>query len=140
MSDTHEYATPPASKRCAVYTRVSVDDGNDDEIGSADVQFMACHELIASQRGNGWKPFDRLYEDKGVSGYLAWPIWCSRANGCWCLRPKLRPLGDEKRKMSPDTPRSRLAKGDLQHPPRKFVLAAWSDLGCVEISICSAVP
>jgi hypothetical protein len=28
MPDTHEYATPPASKRCAVYTRVSVDDGN----------------------------------------------------------------------------------------------------------------
>jgi hypothetical protein len=37
MSDTHEYATPPASKRCAVYTRVSVDDGNNEEIGSTDV-------------------------------------------------------------------------------------------------------
>ncbi len=68
MSDTHEYATPPASKRCAVYTRVSVDDGNDGEIGSTDVQFMACHELIASQRGQGWQACDRLYEDKGVSG------------------------------------------------------------------------
>ena len=29
---------------------------------------MACHELIASQRGLGWQACDRLYEDKGVSG------------------------------------------------------------------------
>lgn len=68
MSDTHQYATHPASKRCAVYTRVSVDDANDEGIGSTDVQFTACHELIASQIGNGWRPCDRIYEDRGVSG------------------------------------------------------------------------
>jgi hypothetical protein len=44
MSDAHEHTTPLASKRCAVYTRVSVDDANDEGIGSTDVQFMACHE------------------------------------------------------------------------------------------------
>lgn len=68
MSDTHQYDTHPASKRCAVYTRVSVDDAKDDGVGSTDVQFMACHELIASQLGNGWQPINRIYEDKGVSG------------------------------------------------------------------------
>ncbi len=68
MSDTRQYATHPASKRCAVYTRVSVDDAKDDGVGSTDVQFMACHELIASQLGNGWQPINRIYEDKGVSG------------------------------------------------------------------------
>jgi len=51
MSDTRQYATHPASKRCAVYTLVSVDDAKDDGVGSTDVQFMACHELIASQLG-----------------------------------------------------------------------------------------
>jgi len=68
MSDAHEHPTPLASKRCAVYTRVSVDDANDVGIGSTDVQFMTCHELIASQIGNGWRPCDRIYEDRGVSG------------------------------------------------------------------------
>ncbi len=68
MSDTRQYATHPASKRCAVYTRVSVDDAKDNGVGSTDVQFMACHELIASQLGNGWQPINRIYEDKGVSG------------------------------------------------------------------------
>jgi site-specific DNA recombinase len=68
MSDAHEHPTPLASKRCAVYTRVSVDDAKEDGVGSTDVQFMASHELIALQLGNGWQPSNRIYEDKGVSG------------------------------------------------------------------------
>ena len=68
MSDSNQ--SPPESqrKRCAVYTRVSVDDRRAEGLASTDVQFMACHELIASQLGNGWQPTDRLYEDKGESG------------------------------------------------------------------------
>jgi DNA invertase Pin-like site-specific DNA recombinase len=68
MPDTHECATPPVSKRCAVYTRVSVDGGDKDGFGSTDAQFMACHELITSQLREGWQPIKRLYEDKGESG------------------------------------------------------------------------
>jgi hypothetical protein len=34
----------------------------------------------------------------------------------------LRPLRDEGLRMSPGNRRFRLARGDLQHPPRKFVL------------------
>lgn len=55
--------------------------------------------------------------------------------------PKLRPLDDEGQEMSPENRRFRLAKGDLQHLPRKFMLAARFVLPkCVEISICSALP
>lgn len=67
-----EDATPKSSQpqpvRCAVYTRVSVDDRRDGEFSSTAAQFMACHELITSQLGQGWLPIDRLYEDSGQSG------------------------------------------------------------------------
>lgn len=66
------HATPaPASSppiRCAVYSRVSVDDRSEGEFTSTAAQFMACHELIASQLAQGWRPVDRLYEDRGHSG------------------------------------------------------------------------
>jgi len=43
--------------------------------------------------------------------------------------------------MSLENRRFRLGKGDLQHLPRKFVLAArFLPRGCVEISFCSAIP
>jgi hypothetical protein len=53
----------------------------------------------------------------------------------------LRPLDDEELEMSPENRRFRLAKGDLQHPSREFVLnERFEPLGCVEIRICSALP
>lgn len=64
--------TPKSSQsqpvRCAVYTRASVDDRRDGEFSSTAAQFMACHELITSQLAQGWRPIDRLYEDRGHSG------------------------------------------------------------------------
>ena len=53
---------------CAVYTRVSAEGRADEDFSSTDAQFMACQELIASQRGNGWQPTNQLYEDRGASG------------------------------------------------------------------------
>jgi len=44
-------STPPKAQRCAVYTRVSMDNSEDDKLSSVQAQFMACHELIASQFG-----------------------------------------------------------------------------------------
>ena len=38
---------------CAVYTRVSAEGRADEDFSSTDAQFMACQELITSQRGNG---------------------------------------------------------------------------------------
>jgi len=61
-------STPPRPQRCAVYTRVSVDGAEDDKLSSVQAQFMACHELIASQFGKRWVPLERIYEDRGYSG------------------------------------------------------------------------
>ena len=58
----------PMPLLCAVYTRVSAEGRADEDFSSTDAQFMACQELIASQRGNGWQPTNQLYEDRGASG------------------------------------------------------------------------
>jgi site-specific DNA recombinase len=68
MSSTHNDKSVPIIMRCAVYTRVSVDRDPNDRFGSTNAQFMACHEFIASQLSKGWRPVDRLYEDRGFSG------------------------------------------------------------------------
>jgi len=47
--------TPPP-QRCAVYTRMSFDGSEEDKFDSINAQFMACHDLIASQNGRGWAP------------------------------------------------------------------------------------
>ena len=57
-----------AAQRCAVYTRVSMDKAEDDKLSSVQAQFMARHELIASQFGKHWVPTDRIYEDRGYLG------------------------------------------------------------------------
>jgi site-specific DNA recombinase len=67
MAEPQVHASVPERKRCAVYTRVSVDDARHEPFSSTDAQFMACHELIASQTGQGWQPSSRLYEDRGYS-------------------------------------------------------------------------
>ena len=46
----------PRRLRCAVYTRVSTDDGLDQEYNSIDAQRDAGHAYIASQRAEGWIP------------------------------------------------------------------------------------
>ncbi|NBP39952.1 MAG: recombinase family protein [Betaproteobacteria bacterium] len=71
MTEPSAHPTKPSIRRCAVYTRVSVDDRkgpSQENFRSTDAQFMACHELITSQLGNGWRASDRLYEDRGESG------------------------------------------------------------------------
>lgn len=60
--------SPPSLQRCAVYTRVSMDNAESDKLSSVQVQFMACHELIASQLSKHWVPTNRIYEDRGYSG------------------------------------------------------------------------
>jgi hypothetical protein len=45
-----------------------MDNAEDDKLCSVQAQFMACHELIASQFGKHWVPTDRIYEDRGYSG------------------------------------------------------------------------
>ena len=53
----------PRRLRCAVYTRVSTDDGLDQEYNSIDAQRDAGHAYIASQRAEGWIPVADDYDD-----------------------------------------------------------------------------
>ena len=55
-------------KRCAVYTRKSVEDGLDMEFNSLDAQREAGVSYIASQKANGWVCLPDRYDDGGFSG------------------------------------------------------------------------
>lgn len=56
------------AKRCAIYTRKSVEDGLDMEFNSLDAQRMACENYISSQAANGWICLQEHYDDGGISG------------------------------------------------------------------------
>ena len=55
-------------KRCAIYTRKSVEDGLEMEYNSLDAQRDACEAYIASQKSNGWECLPQHYDDGGISG------------------------------------------------------------------------
>ncbi len=55
-------------KRCAVYTRKSVEDGLEQEFNSLDAQREAGENYIASQKANGWVCLPERYDDGGFSG------------------------------------------------------------------------
>ena len=56
------------TKRCAIYSRSSVEKNDQDPFDSVNAQFMACAEYIGSQIGRGWTLVNTLYEDRGFSG------------------------------------------------------------------------
>lgn len=58
----------PAIKRCAIYSRSSVEKDSRDPFDSVSAQFMTCAEFIGSQVGRGWRMVDMIYEDRGYSG------------------------------------------------------------------------
>ncbi len=55
-------------KRCAIYSRSSVEKDNRYPFDSVSAQFMACAEFIGSQVSRNWTLVDTLYEDRGNSG------------------------------------------------------------------------
>lgn len=55
-------------KRCAIYTRKSVEEGLDMEFNTLDAQRMAAENYIASQTANGWICLPEHYDDGGFSG------------------------------------------------------------------------
>ncbi len=61
-------APKPEVIRCAIYTRVSTDEGLGQEFNSLDNQREACEQYISSQRTNGWKATSDHYDDGGFSG------------------------------------------------------------------------
>lgn len=56
------------SRRCAIYTRKSTEEGLDQAFNSLDAQRVACEAYIESQRHEGWRALPALYDDGGFSG------------------------------------------------------------------------
>ena len=54
--------------RCAIYTRVSTDQGLEQDFNSLDAQYDACQSYIRSQVHAGWTPLRARFDDGGFSG------------------------------------------------------------------------
>src|SRR4051812_46024738 len=54
--------------RCAIYTRVSTDQGLDQDFNSLDAQFDASQAYVRSQTHAGWTLLRAKYDDGGFSG------------------------------------------------------------------------
>ena len=54
--------------RCAIYTRVSTDQGLDQDFNSLDAQYEASSAYIRSQAHAGWTLIGSRYDDGGYSG------------------------------------------------------------------------
>jgi len=64
-------ATPDActaQKRCAIYTRRSIEQSPGHQFSSVEAQRAICSSYVASQRPNGWTELSKHYDDEGKSG------------------------------------------------------------------------
>src|SRR6516164_7672422 len=68
--------------RCAIYTRVSTDQGLDQDFNSLDAQYEASSAYIQSQAHAGWAAVRTRYDDGGYSGARLTAPTC---NGCWMM-------------------------------------------------------
>jgi site-specific DNA recombinase len=59
---------PIGKVRCAIYTRVSTDQGLDQDFNSLDAQYEASSAYIKSQVHAGWTLIRSRYDDGGYSG------------------------------------------------------------------------
>jgi DNA invertase Pin-like site-specific DNA recombinase len=59
---------PARPVRCAIYTRVSTDQGLDQAFNSLDAQYDASQSYIRSQAHAGWTLLRAKYDDGGFSG------------------------------------------------------------------------
>lgn len=56
------------SRRCAIYTRKSLDQGLDMEFNSLDAQRAICSAFVTSQAHRKWRELPKHYDDAGYSG------------------------------------------------------------------------
>ena len=56
------------TKRCAIYTRKSTEEGLDQVFNSLDAQRDAGTAFVASQKSEGWRVLKENYDDGGFSG------------------------------------------------------------------------
>ena len=54
--------------RCAIYARKSSEEGLEQSFNSLDAQREACRAFIASQKHEGWRALNTVYDDGGYSG------------------------------------------------------------------------
>ncbi len=57
-----------ATRRCAIYTRKSSEEGLEQDYNSLHAQREACEAFIRSQAGEGWRLVKTAYDDGGFSG------------------------------------------------------------------------
>jgi site-specific DNA recombinase len=57
-----------ATRRCAIYTRKSSEEGLEQDYNSLHAQREACEAFIRSQAGEGWRLAKTAYDDGGFSG------------------------------------------------------------------------
>src|SRR6202011_4983094 len=56
------------TRRCAIYTRKSSEEGLQQDFNSLHAQREACEAFIKSQTGEGWRLIKTHYDDGGLSG------------------------------------------------------------------------
>ena len=56
------------TRRCAIYTRKSSEEGLEQDFNSLHAQREACEAFIKSQAGEGWHLMKTAYDDGGLSG------------------------------------------------------------------------
>jgi len=56
------------TRRCAIYTRKSSEEGLEQDFNSLHAQREACEAFIRSQQGEGWRVVEAAYDDGGLSG------------------------------------------------------------------------
>src|SRR6476661_3271613 len=61
-------AKTPKTVRCVIYTRVSTDQGLEQDFNSLDAQYEASQAYIRSQTHAGWTLLRGKYDDGGFSG------------------------------------------------------------------------
>lgn len=61
-------SAPAKTIRCAIYTRVSTDQGLEQDFNSLDAQYEASQAYIQSQAHGGWTLLRAKYDDGGFSG------------------------------------------------------------------------
>jgi DNA invertase Pin-like site-specific DNA recombinase len=67
-SEPDKAAHSVITRRCAIYTRKSSEEGLEQEFNSLDAQREACEAFILSQRHEGWNALPGFYDDGGISG------------------------------------------------------------------------
>ena len=60
--------TSKSTVRCAIYTRVSTEQGLEQDFNSLDAQYDASQAYIRSQAHAGWTLVRDKYDDGGFSG------------------------------------------------------------------------